>query len=105
VPYQATFELSECVETFVRGDANGDQVLDISDAISVLNVLFLGKGELLCRDAADANDDGQVDISDAITLLAYLFTGGELPPGTEPGSLQEDATPDDLGCESYPPLR
>ncbi len=83
---------------FLRGDANRDDVVDVSDAILALNFLFVENTNLVsCLDAADANDSGGVDISDPIAVLGFLFVGnGALPhPYPEPG---EDPTPDELGC-------
>ena len=86
-------------ELLRRGDANLDGTMDISDPILVLNVLFLGIGQLLCLDAADANDDGTVDLSDAVTKLQVLFGGiGEIPdPGFQ--VCGPDPSDDELGCE------
>jgi len=83
---------------FTRGDANGDQEHDLSDAIHHLATLFQGGPEGPCQDATDTNDDGVLDISDPITLLNYLFQDREtLPaPFPEPGL---DPTPDSLGCD------
>ena len=70
---------------FLRGNANNDSQVDISDSIAILGDLFSGGAEIRCRDAADANDDGAVDISDGIYLLSYLFLGGSPPPPPFPG--------------------
>ncbi|MGH9362817.1 MAG: hypothetical protein ACRD2T_12965, partial [Thermoanaerobaculia bacterium] len=82
---------------FIRGDANGDLRLDISDAVFTLQYLFLGGGAPACEDAADANDDGDLDLSDAVSVLQSLFLTGLplLPPGPEPGP---DPTADPLTC-------
>jgi hypothetical protein len=82
---------------FVRGDSNGDQKVDISDAANTLGFLFLGDTGVACFDAADANDDGRIDISDAVTTLNHLFEGGKELPPPYPG-VGEDPTPDRLGC-------
>lgn len=86
---------------FLRGDANSDLQVDITDPIFLLNYLFLGGGEPPCEDAGDADDSGVLDITDAVYVLNHLFQGGpELPfPGIEvPGC---DPTPDDLRpCQS-----
>lgn len=87
---------------FRRGDANGDETFDISDAIATLAVLFLGQGEIVCDDAADANDDGTVDISDAVFSLVHLFLGKNDIPPPGPASCGDDGTADGLGCKSYP---
>lgn len=87
---------------FLRGDANADLGLDISDAIAMLGFLFLGGDPLPCPDAADANDDGTLDISDPIAVLGLLFLAGDVPlpyPYPVPGL---DPTPDDLGgCSGH----
>jgi hypothetical protein len=85
---------------FVRGEANLDSTKgpDISDAIAILNWLFLGGKELRCVDAADVNDDGAVDISDGVALLSFLFLGGHAPREPFPQA-GPDPTPDSLGCD------
>ena len=84
---------------FIRGETNSDGVIDISDAINIVNSLFLGEGEILCLDAADTTDDAQIDISDAIRVFRFLFSGGAPPeqPHPEPGF---DETEDSFGCLS-----
>jgi len=99
VPYQGSVRIGTCRLTFVRGDANWDQKLDISDGTFTLNYLFTGGDAPRCWDAADTNDDGALDISDAVKLLNFLFLGGDLPPGTKPGEPQEDKTQDRLDCK------
>lgn len=85
---------------FVRGDANGDMMVDISDPVQVLNYLFVG-GSLDCLDSADANDDSTVDISDSVATLNYLFVGGpEFPPPFP--NCGPDPTADTLDCTSPP---
>lgn len=82
--------------TFIRGDANNDGRVDLSDPIAILNSLFLGiPAPAPCADALDVNDEGRVDISDAIYMLNYLFLGGAgiPPPFPQPGV---DPTPDGL---------
>ncbi len=81
---------------FVRGDANSDDSVDISDAVRILGFLFLG-AELDCVDRADVDDDGIVVITDAIALLNYLFQDGRAPREPFPVA-GEDPTPDNLEC-------
>lgn len=70
---------------FVRGDSNGSGSVDISDAVHILNFLFLGGSSPRCRAEADVNASGTVEITDAIVLLNALF----LDP-TELSALSED---------------
>ena len=84
---------------FVRGNANGDGDMDLTDPICILDFLFRGGEPLACQDAADANDDGDIDLSDAIKILMVLYQVADpLPaPYPEPG---HDPTPDGLDCAS-----
>ena len=85
---------------FVRGDANADGVIDLSDPIAILSRLFLGSiREFACADALDANADGDIDISDGILLLQHLFHGAPPPPAPFPGC---GLVLDGLGCYCYP---
>jgi hypothetical protein len=73
---------------FVRGDANGDGDVDLSDPIAILGDLFLGDpADAQCRDALDSDDSGQLDITDAIKILNFLFLGASPPvdPYPDPG--------------------
>jgi hypothetical protein len=84
---------------FIRGDANDNGLMTISDSIYLLDFLFRGGPVPPCEDSADANDDGALDISDAVTILGYLFSGGSIPPPSPPGPPGPDPTMDELGCE------
>jgi hypothetical protein len=89
---------AEAVAPFLRGDANADRVVDLSDALCTLLGLFLGQGPCVqpaSADALDADDSGEVDISDAIYTLGYLFVGDEPPPVPFPAA-GVDPTPDAL---------
>ncbi len=82
---------------FIRGDANFDGLVDLSDAPFLQNYLSAGGSAPPCFDAADANDDGIVNVADAIFLYDYLFSGASAPPMPFPlaGS---DPTTDSLNC-------
>jgi len=82
---------------FVRGDANPDCNVDITDGIFVLNFLFTGGPAPECRDAADVDDNGELQITDAIFILNFLFLGGTAPspPGPYPPG-GEDVNEDKL---------
>ncbi len=84
-------------QEFVRGDANRDGRVDISDATRILDYLF-GTGTISCKVAADGNDDNRVDIADAIWLLGFLFQGGPPPSAPYPEPSLDILTPGPLGC-------
>jgi len=86
----------------LRGDANADARLDISDSISLLFYLFTGEFQLSCEDAGDANDDGSLNTSDAVAILGHLFLGEGPLPGPSSGC-GSDLTDDALICQSFQP--
>ncbi|HLU49976.1 MAG TPA: dockerin type I domain-containing protein [Planctomycetota bacterium] len=75
-----TVEVVSPEELFVRGDANRDGQVDLSDAVSILShIIDLSSNALPCPDAADVNDDGEVHVDDALRLLRFLFQSGSPP--------------------------
>lgn len=78
---------------FIRGDANLDGAVDVSDGIQVAGGLFeIGMAVLPDLVAGDANDNGLVEIGDAIYLFRYALSGGSPPPPPFP-SPGMDTTP------------
>ena len=51
-----------------EGDLNGDDKIDIADAVTVLNLMASGED----NPDADVNGDGKVDIADFVTILNML---------------------------------
>jgi len=70
---------------FLRGDANGDEAVDVADAIWCVNELLRRGPRAPCHRAADANGDGSYDLSDAMYLIQWLFLSGPLLPQPFPG--------------------
>ena len=66
---------------YVCGDANGDAVVDIADAVYLINYMFKGGPAPAPLDAGDANCDSVIDIADAVYLINYMFKGGPAPCG------------------------
>ncbi len=64
----------------MRGDTTRDRQLDVSDAIFLLQYLFLGGPAPACSPVADVDASGALDIADAISLLDFLFLGRSAPP-------------------------
>lgn len=87
---------------FIRGDANKDDGVDISDPVYLLDYIFRGGRPPPCFDAADANNDTRIDISDPIWVLNYEFRGGPQPsePFPQAGVDPSDDAKGSLGCES-----
>lgn len=83
---------------FVRGDANGDERLDIADAVAILVYLGLGRPVTACLDALDVDDLGGVDITDARTILLYLFENGPEIPAPYPEAGIDPTEGDPYAC-------
>jgi len=74
----------------VRGDANVDGTVDLSDSVRILARLFRGGPDSPCLQASDVNEDDRIDISDSIFGLNFLFLGGVAPPAPYPRYAQFD---------------
>ena len=85
-------------QQFIRGDADGDCLVGISDIVFLICYLYSAGAPPSCMDAADANDDGILGVGEIATLISYLFHGGFIPPPFPTPGL--DPTPDGLGCAS-----
>jgi uncharacterized delta-60 repeat protein len=69
---------------FLRGDANGDGVINVTDVVYLINYLFLvppGPAPIP-PEAGDVNCDGVINITDVVYLINFLFL---VPPGPPPG--------------------
>ncbi len=68
---------------FQRGDANYSGSIDLSDAIFLLQYLFIGGEAPICGGVSDVNSRDGTDIADPIFLLQVLFSGeGTIAPMT-----------------------
>ncbi len=61
------------------GDANADEDVNISDAVYIINYIFIGGEEPQPYEAGEVNCDGTVNISDAVWIINYIFIGGTAP--------------------------
>lgn len=58
---------------YIPGDVNNDGIVNVSDAIGVVNCI-LGKTTFEVNElAADANEDGQVNVTDAIAIVNLIL--------------------------------
>ena len=61
------------------GDANGDYIISISDAVFIGNYIFAGGAAPSPWRVADVDCNGIITISDVVYLLNYIFAGGPAP--------------------------
>ena len=86
-------------QLFVRGDADRNESVNLSDAVAILRYLFDAERAVpACLDAADVNDNGSVDISDAAYLTGFLFLQGSAPLPPFPNAGRDSVLIDELDC-------
>ncbi|MFW9842767.1 MAG: M6 family metalloprotease domain-containing protein, partial [Candidatus Thorarchaeota archaeon] len=64
---------------FTCGDATGDETVNVSDAVHVINYVFKGGPAPDPLESGDANCDDSVNVSDAVHVINYVFKGGPEP--------------------------
>lgn len=66
-------------QDYICGDADGNEIVNISDAVFLIDYVFGGGPAPNPLVAGDTNCDDIVNISDAVYLIAYIFGGGPAP--------------------------
>jgi Periplasmic copper-binding protein (NosD)/Dockerin type I domain/Right handed beta helix region len=69
--------------TVICGDANNDKTVNVSDAVYIVNYVFIGGGPPIPIESGDPNCDGECNISDAVWIINYVFLGGNEPCDTD----------------------
>ena len=64
----------------IRGDANGDGVINVGDIVYLVSYLYKAGPAPNPLWTGDANSDGIVNVGDIVYLVSYLYKGGP-PPG------------------------
>jgi hypothetical protein len=65
---------------YICGDANGDEVVNVSDAVHIVNYIFVpGSPEPEPMEAGEVNCDEVVNVSDAVFIINFIFSGGDDP--------------------------
>jgi uncharacterized delta-60 repeat protein len=67
------------VQKLIRGDANGDGVIDVADIVYLVNFLYRNGDPPTPVEAGDTTCDGIVDVADVVRLISYLYRGGNPP--------------------------
>lgn len=65
------------------GDANSDGRVNVSDAIYIVNYIFIGGDEPYPLKACDMDCDGSCIITDAVRILHYVFNNVHYPCDTD----------------------
>jgi len=64
---------------FVCGDADGNGIVEITDAVFLLDYIFSSGSAPEPLEAGDADCNGIIEISDAVYLITYIFVSGPSP--------------------------
>jgi PKD repeat protein len=70
------------VSPSICGDANDDGTVNVSDAVWIINYVFVGGDPPSPIESGDANCDGTSNVSDAVWIINYVFVGGNVPCDT-----------------------
>jgi len=63
-------------QTYPAGEVNGDGSVNVSDAVWLINYIFVGGDPPVDMNSADVNNDCKINVSDAVTIISYIFQGG-----------------------------
>jgi hypothetical protein len=69
----------EGVAPFVCGDCNGDRIIDLGDAVYLVNYLYKSGPSPDPVESGNCNCDETVDLGDVVHLLNFLFKSGPAP--------------------------
>ena len=75
----ADFITIKYVQKLIRGDANGDGVIDVADLVYLVNFLYRNGDPPTPMEAGDTTCDAIVDVADIVRLVSYLYRGGDPP--------------------------
>ncbi|HEQ98458.1 MAG TPA: hypothetical protein ENO22_03850 [candidate division Zixibacteria bacterium] len=65
--------------TYICGDASGDEAVNVSDAVHIINYIFLGTAAPDPLESGDVNCDEAINVSDAVWIINYVFLGTSQP--------------------------
>ena len=60
--------------TIIQGDANGDQEVNVSDIVEVVNYINNNASEIFIISNADLNGDGEVNVTDIVWMVNIIMS-------------------------------
>jgi Peptidase family M1 domain/Peptidase M1 N-terminal domain/Dockerin type I domain len=82
-------EVVDFTPEYICGDANSDESVNVSDAVWIVNYVFIGGDPPDPMEAGEANCDGNVNISDAVWIINYVFLDGNDPCDSDGDSVPD----------------
>lgn len=61
---------------YKNGDVNGDDVISITDAVSIVNSIMGNPSENFIKEVANVNDDEGISITDAVSVVNIIMDNG-----------------------------
>jgi Dockerin type I domain len=71
--------ITYCQAPVFCGDANSDGTINVTDAVYIINYIFVGGDAPYPLENAEVNCDGLVNVSDAVWIMNYIFYSGNAP--------------------------
>ncbi len=68
-----------CGPQYICGDSNGDEIINVSDAVYIVNHIFAAGNPIDPMEAGDANCDGLCNVSDAVWIINFIFSSDKTP--------------------------
>ena len=68
---------------YICGDADGSESVNVSDAVYIINYVFVGGDAPDPIESGDADCSGACNVSDAVWIINYVFVGGNAPGDTD----------------------
>ena len=59
--------------TSIAGDADGDEVVDVNDVVSIVNHILSKTAVSFNEEAADVNGDGSIDVADVVATVNIIL--------------------------------
>lgn len=69
-------EMASFTTSFIKGDANNDGQVTITDAVAIVNYILGNPSLSFSIEAADVNKDGSVTITDAVGVVNIILNNG-----------------------------
>ena len=60
-------------QTVLKGDANGDGSVTITDAVAIVNYILGNPSAVFVKKAADVSGDGNISITDAVGVVNIIL--------------------------------
>jgi len=67
------------IRDVARGDANNDGLVNVGDAVFMINYIYSGGDAPITIESGDANSDFVMNAGDPVYLINYIFSGGPPP--------------------------